>query len=184
MRIKGIFRPGDHPSAASGQPDEEISNFFADLFPGAAEPEIDRGHTGLAVLAHNPALARHFADMSRFMALDLGFSKRADLRELALHALNLRLGCSFGFESRLGAAQASGIGAELLAALPHWRTTSLFDEEQRLVVEFANAVVANEMTDDLMARAIGRFGERSAVELTALVGFWSAWAMILNAANP
>lgn len=183
MRIKGIFKPSDHSSTATGRPDEAISAFFADMFPGVADPEIDRGHTGMAVLAHTPELARRFGEMSRFMMLEMEFSKRADLRELALQAVNLHHRCSLGSESRVSAALDAGLTPQVLAALPYWLTTAVLDEEQRLVVEYATSAAAGNVTDDCMARVIAHFGEKSAVEFTAMVGFWSAWAVILNAAN-
>jgi 4-carboxymuconolactone decarboxylase len=183
MRIKGIFKPSDHSSIAADKPDEAITAFFAGMFPGVADPEIDRGHTGLAVLAHNPELAKRFGEMSRFMMLDMDFSKRADLRELALQAINLQHRCSLGSESRVAAALAAGLSAEILAALPYWRTTTVLNEEQRLVVEYAADVVAGEVTDDCVARVIAHFGEKGAVEFTAIIAFWSAWAIILTAAN-
>lgn len=70
------------------------------------------------------------------------------------------------------------------ALIPLWENASVFDEEQRLVIEYANAVVACDVPDVLFARVVERYGEKGAVELTSLIGFWSCWAMLLSAIRP
>ncbi|MBB5685352.1 carboxymuconolactone decarboxylase family protein [Sphingobium boeckii] len=184
MRIKGIYKASDYPVGADGLPPADGVALFAHLFPGVENAAIDDSHAGTAILAHNPKLALHFAQLSRFMALDLGWSARADLRELAFAALNLKLKSAYSFESRLAAAKACGIGPELLAALPYWEKTTLFDDEQRLVVEYTNAVVSGDVPAALFARVVAQYGDKGAVEFTAIIGFWSCWAMILNAIRP
>lgn len=184
MRIAGVFKPSDHPSSRAGQINGDVLAFFNGLFPGVTDPEIDRGHTGLAILAHNPVLAAKFADLSRFLVLDAGFGKKADLREIAMMAVNLELGCSFGATTRMPAARAAGLSDEQIAAIPLWRSTALLDAEQRLVAGFAYAAASGGMSDSLMDQGIEVLGERAVIELLALVAFWAAWAIILNAAQP
>jgi alkylhydroperoxidase family enzyme len=73
---------------------------------------------------------------------------------------------------------------ELLAAIPYWRTTSLFNTEQRLVIEYTNAVVAGDVPAELFARVVAQYGEKGAVEFTTAIAWWSFWAMFLNATRP
>ncbi|MDG2005418.1 MAG: hypothetical protein P8J20_19010, partial [Novosphingobium sp.] len=96
-------------------------------------------------------------------------------------AVNLHFKSSFSFETRLANAEATGIGMERLAALPYWRTSSLFDEEQRLVLEYVDAVVTGEVPDALFDTVKARYGEKGTVEFTALIGTFSLWAMLINA---
>ena len=183
-RITPIFRPGGYP----GEPDEatrgDLAALFAFLAPGADAPEIDRPHTGMAIAAHNPQFALNLARLTNHVALGLGWSGRKDLLELAIQAVNLHYGCDFSFESRLGKAEASGLGMARLAALPLWRTSSLFDDEQRLVAEFVEAVVSGDVPDELLARAKAQWGEKGVVECTAVIATFSAWAMLINVARP
>lgn len=180
MRIKGIFKPADYSGAAK----EDVAELFEYLCPGAESPEIDRSHAGLAITAHNPTLALHLARLSRFIVLETAWAQRQDLRELAFQTLNLHFKSDFSYKARLPHAHAAGIRNDLLAALPVWRTSSLFDDEQRLVIEYTNAVVSGDVPAPLFARVVDRYGEKGAVEFTTLVAFWSAWAMIINAAQP
>lgn len=183
MRVNGIFKPSDHPGNADGA-NKEVAELFAYLAPGASNPEIDTAHSGIAVTALNPTMALKMAQLSRFLALETSWCQRADLRELALQTLNLHFKSDFSFQARLPAAKAAGISADLLAALPYWRKTSLFDEEQRLVIEYTNAVVTGDVPAELFQRVVAAFGEQGTIEFTTVVGFWSCWAMIINAAEP
>jgi 4-carboxymuconolactone decarboxylase len=184
MRVKGMFRPGDFPPAADEVTSGAVTELFGHMFPGVADPEIDENHVGMAIVAHNPAMALQMAKLSKLIALDTGFCQRADLRELAIQTVNLHYGSDYGFRTRAPIARAVGIGDDLLAALPDWRGSDMFNDEQRLVIAYAQAVVTGDVPADLFAQVVARYGEKGAVELTTLVAFWSAWAMILQAANP
>ena len=111
----------------------------------------------------------------------MGWTERRDLTELSVQAVNLYFKSAFSFETRMANAEASGIGMERLAALPYWRTSSLFDEEQRLVLEYVNAVVTGDVPDELFGKVRDCYGEKGTVEFTALIGTFSLWAMLINA---
>jgi 4-carboxymuconolactone decarboxylase len=183
-RVKPVYKPADYAGLPGQPPAEDVEALFGRMFPGVEAPEIDRPHAGFAVLARNPRLALHVLELTQFIARDLAWTERRDLRELAVQTVNLHFKCGFSFEARAPNAEALGLRAELLAAIPYWRTTGLFDDAQQLVIEYALAVCAGEVSDELFARAAASFGEQGAVELTATVGLWSFWAMVLNAIQP
>jgi alkylhydroperoxidase family enzyme len=175
----------DTPAAYPGTPDEataqDLAALFAHLFPNNPDGRIDQNHAGVAIAAHNPKLALNLAKLSGLIAGQLGWSQRKDLRELAIQAVNLHYKSDYSFRSRMPTATACGVSIEQQAALPYWRTSGLFDEEQRLAIEYATAVVTGEVPDELFARVKDRWGEQGSVECTALVGFWAFWAMFLEA---
>ena len=182
-RVTAVHRPGDYPD-----PDEatrqDLAELFGHLFPGKADPEIDQSHAGVAIAALNPKLALNLSRLSAFIALELPWCQRRDLRELAIQAVNVHFGCDYSFRARIPNAEAAGISTEQQAALHDWQTSALFDDEQRLVIEYAHAVADGKVPEDLFARIVGRYGEKGTVELTAVVAFWSFWAMFLNATRP
>lgn len=183
MRVNAVFRRGDfQPADDVTQADADA--FFAQMAPGVDDPEIPYDHAGMAIVALNPRLAAQMGAMSRFLALDLAFSKRADLRDLLIQTAHIKAGAGFAFESRIAASKAAGLSAEQLAVLALWRTSSLFDAEQRLVIEYAEAVFDRAVSDDLLARFVARFGEKGAIEAATVVGYWSCWAMIIDVARP
>lgn len=181
--ITMINRPSDYP----GTPDEstaaDLAALFGQLFPGNPEPAFDKFHAGLAIAAHSPKLALQLAQTSALIAGQLGWCQRKDLRELAIQAVNLHFKSDYSFASRLPAASACGVSEDQLAALPDWRASQLFDSEQRLAIEFAHAVASGDVPAALFARVTARWGERGAVECTALIAFWAFWAMFINAAG-
>lgn len=179
MRVKGIFDASNY----DGDPGE-VAALFDALFPGQTAPHFDQDHAGLAIAAHNPRLALMLAQLSRFVALDTSWSRRTDLRELAIEAVNLHFRSSYAFQSRVRIADAAGLSPEMLAALPDWRISSLFDDEQRLVIEYGHAVASGDVPAPLFRRIVNAYGERGAVECTCVIALWSFWAMMLNAMGP
>lgn len=180
-RVTEVFRPEDHPAHADAQTRADLAALFAHLFPDGAPGEP---HAGYAVLAQSPRLALAVAKMSDCVLGEIGWTQRRDLRELSVQALNWHYGCDFSFQAHLGYAELSGITLEQQAAIPLWRTSRLFDNEQRLVIEHTLACVAGDVPGELFERVKAHFGEAGAVEFTVTVGWWSLWAMLLNATQP
>jgi alkylhydroperoxidase family enzyme len=169
-----IREPGDTPA-----PDR--ADLFAALFPGNPAPAFNDAHSLMAVLAQSPKLALPAARLSAAVILDSAWGQRAGLRELAFQTLGHHFGDSFSTTARRPNAESAGLTADQLAAIPDWRNSALFDDEQKLVIEYTQAVVTGQVTGKLFARVVARYGEREAIECTAAIGFWSFWAMISGA---
>ncbi len=60
-----------------------------------------------------------------------------------------------------------------MIALPDWRNSNLYSDEERLALEFAEAVTITEpgVSDDLRARLKTRWNDDTIVELTGLIAF-------------
>lgn len=179
-RIKLVRSPGDHPSSdAATQAD--VAELFDTLFPGNPAPEFDQAHTAMAALAQSPKIAQAAAKMSGTIILDTAWGQRAALRELAFQTVGRHFGDELSTASRRPAALAAGLTDEQLKSLGEWQGSPLFDDEQRLVIEYTKAVVTGRVPDELFARMVARYGEQEAVECTAAIGFWSFWAMVVGA---
>ena len=180
-RVTPVYRPSDYPGEVDAETRSALASLFTFLAPSSPDPEIDKHHTGMAIAAQNPGLALNMAKLSSFIALQTDWAQRPDLLELAVQAVHFHFRCSYAFEARLSRAEPSGLGLARLAAIPYWRTSSLFDAEQSLILEYVEAVVAGEVADGLFEPIRETYGERGAVELTALIGCFSMWAMLINA---
>lgn len=180
MRIKPVFKPADHPGGAEA----DVKALFDHLRPGDPDPEIDMGHAGIAIAALNPKVALGMAQLSRTIAAETGWAKQGDLRELAFYVLNRHFRSDFSVEARRPYWEAVGLSDAMIAAVPEWTASPLLNDTQKLVIKATLATIKAEMTDDLFARLVAAFGETGAIEFSALVGFWSCWAMVINAANP
>lgn len=183
-RVKGVYKPSDYPGAPDEATKKDLQELFDQMFPGQANPEFDAAHSGWAVMAHNPRLALHMAKLTTYIARDMTWCLRRDLRELMIQTVNLHFKCESSFRARFPHAAAAGIPPELQAAIPYWRTTNLFNDEQRLVIEYTLAAAAGNVSDELYISAVKVYGERGTIEFTTAVAHWSFWAILLNATRP
>ena len=71
---------------------------------------------------------------------------------------------------------ALGISDEKLIALLAWEQSPLFDEIERLVLEYADSITLSDrdVSDDLFARLRAQFDEDAIVELTEIVAWENA----------
>ncbi len=73
-----------------------------------------------------------------------------------------------------GGSLRSGIKDEKLSAVWEFRTSPLFDDRERVALEFAIAAASqpNDVTDELFERMKQRWSEGEIVEITALVAYF------------
>jgi len=183
-RVTLVNKPDDYPGSPDDATRRDLAALFDYLCPRMPNPEIDSAHAGIAIAAHIPKLALQLAKLGGLIAGELAWCQRRDLRELAIQSLNVHFKCDYSFRTRMSTASAAGIGIELQNALPFWKSSTLFDDEQRLVIEYTHAVVTGEVPGTLFSRVVDQYGEKGAIELTTVVAFWSFWARFLNATRP
>jgi alkylhydroperoxidase family enzyme len=71
---------------------------------------------------------------------------------------------------------AIGISDEKLLALTDWEASALFDEVERLVLEYADAITitGRDVSDELFGRLRAQFDDDAVVELTEVVAWENA----------
>jgi alkylhydroperoxidase family enzyme len=62
------------------------------------------------------------------------------LKDLAVMASAVKIGCSWCVDFGTWESVTRGIPMAKLEAVPHWRDSDLFDEDERLVMEYAEAL--------------------------------------------
>ena len=181
-RVKLVLKPADFPGAPDEATRKDLNELFEHMFPGQTNPEIPGNHAAFGVVAHNPRLALLIIKLADYIVREMPWtSQRVMQREVAIQTLNWHFKCEFSFQAHFKPAGASGLSLEQQACIPFWRTTNVFNAEQRLVIEYTLAVVAGEVSDELFARVVKQYGEQGALELSVGVAWWSFWAMIINA---
>ena len=62
---------------------------------------------------------------------------------------------------------------EKVEALDHWKNSELFDDKERVVLEYVEAITYSDqqVSDELTQRLQEYFGENAVVELTGLIAF-------------
>jgi len=105
-------------------------------------------------------------------AAQLGWKKLdPTLRWLAIQEVSGKIGCSWCIDYGYYEGMHEGIDPEKVRAASHWRDSTLFDERERLVLEYADRATScpAEVPDDLAARLHAEFSDAEIVELAAWV---------------
>ncbi len=93
------------------------------------------------------------------------------LRSLVQARISQLNECAFcvDINSMLAAERAGSMDKAL--AVAEWRQNALYNPRERLALEYAEAVTATRVNDELSHRVIAEFGEDAMVELTGLAAF-------------
>jgi AhpD family alkylhydroperoxidase len=123
------------------------------------------------VVAHHRPLLLGYGAVS--LALER-YSRSVDrrLKELAMLRTAQLTGCEWCMDFGSKLAHDCGIGEEELRELAVWRESKRFDEVDRLVLEYAEAMTRTpvEVSDELFSALREHLDERQMVELTLSIG--------------
>jgi 4-carboxymuconolactone decarboxylase len=139
------------------------------MYGRALEPTEILGHSRPVLLGYglfslfNESVAKSVDHRLKFLA--------------KLRAAQL-IGCEWCLDFGSKLAQDSGVPDADLRELSHWRDSERFDETDRLVLEYAEAMTRTpvEVADELFAALSERFDERQMVELTMTIGAENLYA--------
>jgi alkylhydroperoxidase family enzyme len=93
------------------------------------------------------------------------------LRWLAIQATAGEIGCSWCTDYGYYEGVQQGVDQAKVREVPRWRTSEVFDERERAILEFAESATATPVTvsDELMETLHRHFDESEIVELVAWV---------------
>lgn len=93
------------------------------------------------------------------------------LRWLAIQLTGTRIGCSWCIDYGYYEGMHDGIDPAKVQAVGHWRTSELFDERERAVLEYAEVATGcpAEVSDELAARLRTHLSDAEFVELAGWV---------------
>jgi len=129
---------------------------------------------------HNMAVARALGSLEQSAAK--WKTLEVNIRDMAEMAAAVKIGCAWCMDFGYWIMRSHGIPREKIEAVPHWRTSRLFDPRERLVMEYAEAMTETPpaVDDDLVNRLRRHFDEAQLIELTAL----SAWTICARGSAP
>ncbi len=105
-------------------------------------------------------------------AVQFGWKKLdPTLRWLAIQAVSSQIGCSWCIDYGYFEGMNDGIDPAKVRAASQWRTSDLFDDRERVVLEYAEVATGcpAEVSDELAARVRDHLGDAEFVELAAWV---------------
>jgi alkylhydroperoxidase family enzyme len=190
-RVPLIRRPEDFPADADESEREEALRFFARFgdyrsryldsvatdSDGVVEKDAathaDPGtpRANWAALINSPRLANKLLDSGEFMVNEIAWCHRRKLRELMYMALAHHLGYHSLYTFHYELCVEAGLSPEQIAHLPFAAVSDSFDEEERFVVAYTQAVLDNAVTDALFDQGRALFGDKEMVELTTVIGY-------------
>ena len=125
----------------------------------------------LTVTAAHPGILRGYIayewELGRARRLDERLKLLAETKAAALAA------CEYCLDIGSALARGAGVTAEQLADLPRYRDSDHFDDDERLVLDYATAMTQTplDVDDDLFDRLRRRFDDAQLVELTAAIAW-------------
>jgi AhpD family alkylhydroperoxidase len=129
----------------------------------------ERSIEPVQIYAHLPALLRGYARLEQATAklhrLDDRYKALAELKAATM------TGCEYCIDLGSQIARRWGITDEELLALPHYNTSGLFGDLDKLVLDYAVAMSRTPVavTDELFEQLRSRFDEPQLIELTHLI---------------
>src|SRR5262245_12054708 len=100
------------------------------------------------------------------------------------HARRPRPHGDYQHEERIPIALSCGISQQQIDALAKWRDSKLFDDKQRALLAYADAMVSEKGMDDATFAAMQRYySTQEIVELTMQAAYYSASSQISRALN-
>ncbi len=171
--------PGTAVSRLPALPDPSdpyLKDMFAKIRTKGGEPLNIHLVQGFA-----PPLAKARLDMA--YALRYEVTAPALLREMAILRTGQILRSDYELDQHLPLARACGMTEAQIAALPDWRSSDLFDDRQRAVLAYTEAVDQHggEVDDATYAALAARFGPREIVELTITIVTYYGTAQLTKA---
>lgn len=133
-----------------------------------------------APLLHSPELADKAQQLGELVRYRTSLEPR--LSELAIIVTARHWDCQFEWFQHEKIARKQGIAASTCEAIARGVRPELADETESVVYDFTSQLLATRFVDEaIYARARELFGVKGAVELVAVIGYYSFIAMTLNA---
>jgi alkylhydroperoxidase family enzyme len=151
------------------------------LIYGLSRRKVGRMMDPVAVYAHAPSLLIGYGMFEEATAKQHRVEERLKvLAELKAGAL---VNCEFCVDIGSSLGRDAGISDEQLLALPHYRDSEMFDDLEKLVIDYATAMSSTPamVSDELFATLHEHFDERQLVELTNVIALENMRARFNNA---
>ncbi|HEU4841944.1 MAG TPA: carboxymuconolactone decarboxylase family protein, partial [Ilumatobacteraceae bacterium] len=105
------------------------------------------------------------------------------LRELGQTRAGWLRGSQFVFSQHCKSCRTLGMSDEKIAAIPTWSTSDQFDDVERVVLAYTDALVAGDgrVPDELFARLRAHLSDEQVLELTYVTAMYEMHAIISRA---
>ena len=131
-------------------------------------------------LLHSPPVAEQVGELGHYLRFGSALPD-AD-REIAIITAAREADCAYEFAAHARLASSVGVADETIDAVAHRRDLDAFEPGAALVVRYARELLGDHrLSDETFAAAKERYGEQGVIDLTALCGYYTMVAAVLNA---
>lgn len=149
------------------------------IFDAIGRPRAGAVPAPFHIYVESPELAETAQAVGAFCRYRTGLPPR--LSELAILTTASFWGAEYEFGVHAGEARKAGVPEFEIEALAAGRRPDFTDDDAALVHDFSAAIYQHkDVPDDLFAAAVTRFGRRTVIELTGLLGYYSMLAIALR----
>ncbi len=157
-------------------------NLSPDISAGADEVRHTRGQLGnlYRILLNSPPVARGWLHL--LTAVRQQCNLPGKYREIVIMRIAILNGAGFEYRSHIEFALKEGLRQEQIDALPDWRTSSVFDETERAVLAYTDAMTKDIKVPSNLFDPLKRvFDTRELTELTATIAAYNMVSRFLEA---
>jgi uncharacterized peroxidase-related enzyme len=159
---------------AAGPEIRKLYDGFETQFGVRAVPNV------VKALANSPGLASKVFPLANYFMNQSALSPR--MRELAVLILMKRCDCEYGFVRHIEIAERAGLTRAQIDAIGSYRTSGLFTEDEKTILQYAEELTAKARVDDALFRKAEEIaGKDGIIDLTGAIAFWNMMARNLNA---
>jgi alkylhydroperoxidase family enzyme len=148
-----------------------LSGLLTRIVYGLTKRKLGRLVMPVRIAAHHSKILWGYGQMEQSLLgsrlVDAGLKDLAQLRVATL------VGCPFWIDIGSAVSRTRGISEEKMVALPQYKSSALFSETERPVLEYADAMTQTpvEVPDALFAKLREKFTDAQLVELTATLAW-------------
>jgi len=141
----------------------------------------DRANRALLyrALANQPEILTGWIELAWRLCQHCATPRR--LRELMIVRGAQVAGCEYELRNHKDLALANGVTAAELEFLPEWRLSSTFSSGERAALALAEAMLAGDVPDDVLADLEIHFSPQERVELIVTAGFYAMVPRVVSA---
>jgi AhpD family alkylhydroperoxidase len=164
------------PYANIDEAPQKVRDFFNKMQANTDGAEI---MNIFRMMAHSDIAVREFIRLGSRLLMKPHLDHR--LRELAILRIAQVRGVRYEWAQHVPIAIGTGVSREQIGELERWKESSLFDDEEKTILQYTEEVVRDSRPQDETFAAASKFLDNpSLVELTLSIGYWSMVAMFLK----
>lgn len=134
--------------------------------------------TPFHIFLASPELADRVQQLGALLRYRTGLPAR--LSELAILVTAKHWNARYEWQVHEGEARKAGVPEDVIRAIEAGRQPALSGDDA-LVYEYANSFFVNrEVPDETFERALERFGRKTVVELSSILGYYSMLAIVMG----